>query len=80
MTVVLTPVPHRISYVDGHITASAAGVSAASSCFTIYRVSTPAGNTGIVTQMVKPTYLTASDQPVLARIWDNESDAIFDTL
>ncbi|GEM_PF-5176316 len=79
MIVVLNPVQHRISP-DGRTTVSVVGASAASSCFTIYRVSTPAGNTGIVTQVVKPTYLTASDQPVLARIWDNESDAIFDTL
>lgn len=25
-------------------------------------------------------WITAADHPVLARVWDNESDAVFDTL
>ena len=28
----------------------------------------------------KQRYLTAKDDPVLARIWDNEDDEIYDTL
>jgi hypothetical protein len=28
----------------------------------------------------KRSYLTAEDDPVLARIWDNDADAIFDEM
>jgi hypothetical protein len=59
----------------------ASGAAGASSCFVVYSFKAPAQKMNTyISKYGSPTFLAEEDYPSLARIWKNDSDAIFDTL
>lgn len=50
------------------------------SCFAAYSFEGLDANTGVTCVSVAKPYVAEADYPELARIWKNDSDAIFDTM
>jgi hypothetical protein len=80
MMLIQGPASHKSSE-EGQVRKQVIAVtSSAAACFTRCSVHIASSSSSVVMREAEQPHLAESEHPELARIWKNESDAIFDTL